>query len=45
MSHSWPRKVYVRGLSDGYEEISAPAAGKPSEKYKALRLDYRARLA
>jgi hypothetical protein len=32
--------IYVRGVSDGNTEISAPSAGKPSEKYKTLKLEF-----
>jgi len=32
--------IYVRGLSDGYKEISNPNGGKPIVKYKTLRLDF-----
>jgi hypothetical protein len=32
--------IYVRGLSDGYKEVSAAGAGKPSVKYKTLRIDF-----
>jgi hypothetical protein len=30
--------IYVRGLSDGYQEVSGPD-GKPVTKYKTLRID------
>jgi hypothetical protein len=33
-------KIYVRGLSDGYKETPNPEGGKPSVKYKTLRIDY-----
>jgi hypothetical protein len=33
-------KVYVRGLSDGYQEIQPPAGGDPVVRYKALELDF-----
>ena len=32
--------IYVRGLSDGYKEISNPNGGKPIVKYKTLKLDF-----
>jgi len=32
--------IYVRGLSDGYKEVPAPDAGKPTVKYKTLRIDF-----
>jgi hypothetical protein len=32
--------IYVRGLSDGYKEVSNPSDGKPLVKYKTLRLDF-----
>jgi len=32
--------IYVQGLSDGYKEIPSPSDGKPSVKYKALKLDF-----
>ena len=32
--------IYVRGLSDGYKEISNPEGGEPIVKYKTLRLDF-----
>ena len=32
--------IYVRGLSDGYKEIPAPSGGKPTVKYKTLRIDF-----
>ncbi|WP_165248426.1 hypothetical protein [Paludisphaera soli] len=32
--------IYVRGLSDGYKEITPPDGGKPLVKYKTLRLDF-----
>jgi len=32
--------IYVRGLSDGYKEVSAPSGGKPVVKYKTLRIDF-----
>jgi hypothetical protein len=32
--------VYVRGLSDGYQEVHASGDGKPVVKYKTLRLDF-----
>jgi hypothetical protein len=32
--------IYVRGLSDGYKEIPSPSGGKPTVKYKTLRIDF-----
>ncbi|MGE5756547.1 MAG: hypothetical protein ACM35G_12695 [Planctomycetaceae bacterium] len=32
--------VFVRGLSDGYQLVSAPGGGKPQVRYKALRIDF-----
>jgi hypothetical protein len=33
--------IYVRGLSDGYKEVPASSAdGKPTIKYKTLRIDF-----
>ena len=32
--------IYVRGLSDGYKEIANPSGGKPTVKYKTLRIDF-----
>lgn len=32
--------IYVRGLSDGYKEIPNPEGGKPTVKYKTLRIDF-----
>jgi hypothetical protein len=32
--------IYVRGLSDGYKEIPSPSGGKPTIKYKTLRIDF-----
>jgi hypothetical protein len=32
--------IYVRGLSDGYKEVPAPSGGKPTVKYKTLRIDF-----
>ena len=32
--------IYVRGLSDGYKEVAAPSGGKPTVKYKTLRIDF-----
>jgi hypothetical protein len=31
--------IYVRGLSDGFQEVPAPDGGKPTVKYKTLRID------
>jgi hypothetical protein len=33
-------KVYVRGLSDGYQEIKTPDGAKPEVRYKSLRIDF-----
>jgi hypothetical protein len=33
-------KVYVRGLSDGYKEITPPDGGKPIVRYKTLEIDF-----
>jgi hypothetical protein len=32
-------QIYIRGLSDGYQQVSAPDGGKPTTKYKTLRID------
>jgi hypothetical protein len=32
--------IYVRGLSDGYKEIPSASGGKPTVKYKTLRIDF-----
>jgi hypothetical protein len=32
--------IFVRGLSDGYKEIPSPSRGKPTVKYKTLRIDF-----
>ena len=32
--------IYVRGLSDGYKESATPSGGKPTVKYKTLRIDF-----
>jgi hypothetical protein len=32
--------IYVRGLSDGYKEVPSPSVGKPTVKYKTLRIDF-----
>jgi hypothetical protein len=32
--------IYVRGLSDGYVEVPAKDGGKPTARYKTLRLDF-----
>ena len=32
--------IYVRGLSDGYKEITDPSGGKPKVKYKTLKIDF-----
>jgi hypothetical protein len=31
--------IYVRGLSDGYQEVKAPDSDKSVVKYKTLRID------
>lgn len=33
-------KVYVRGLSDGYQEVPAPDGSKSVTRYKTLRIDF-----
>src|SRR5262249_46364075 len=32
--------IFVRGLSDGYKEAPANSGGKPTVKYKTLRIDF-----
>jgi hypothetical protein len=32
--------IYVRGLSDGYKEVQSQSGGKPSVKYKTLKIDF-----
>jgi len=32
--------IYVRGLSDGYQEVTPPDGGKPVVRYKTLRIDF-----
>jgi hypothetical protein len=32
--------IYVRGLSDGYVEVPSASGGKPTAKYKTLRIDF-----
>jgi hypothetical protein len=32
--------IYVRGLSDGYKETPNPSGGKPTVRYKTLRIDF-----
>jgi hypothetical protein len=32
--------IYVRGLSDGYVEVPAESGGKPTARYKTLRIDF-----
>jgi hypothetical protein len=32
--------ICVRGLSDGYKEISGQGAGKPTVRYKTLKIDF-----
>ncbi len=34
-------QIYVRGLSDAYQEVAPPEGGQPFTRYKALRLDFR----
>jgi len=41
----WDRKsdrfsIYVRGLSDGYKEVTSESGGKPVARYKTLKLDF-----
>lgn len=31
--------IYVRGLSDGYQQVTPPGGGSPVTKYKTLRID------
>jgi hypothetical protein len=38
--HSDRFSIYVRGLSDGYKEVPPPSGGKPTVKYKTLRIDF-----
>ena len=38
--HSDRFSIYVRGLSDGYKEVPSPSGGKPTVKYKTLRIDF-----
>ncbi len=33
-------KIYVRGLSNGYQRVESPEGGEPFTRYKALRLDF-----
>ena len=33
-------RIYVRGLSDGSKEIPSPNGGKPTLKYKTLKIDF-----
>jgi hypothetical protein len=33
-------QIYVRGLSDAYQEVTPPEGGKAFTRYKALRLDF-----
>jgi hypothetical protein len=37
--HADRMSIYVRGLSDGYQEVKPPDGGKPVAKYKTLRID------
>jgi hypothetical protein len=32
--------IYVRGLSDGYVEVPAASGGKPTARYKTLKIDF-----
>ena len=32
--------IYVRGLSDGYVEAPPASGGKPTARYKTLRIDF-----
>jgi hypothetical protein len=32
--------IYVRGLSDGYKEVPNPNGGKPTVRYKTLKIDF-----
>ncbi|HEU5115177.1 MAG TPA: hypothetical protein VFT74_00730, partial [Isosphaeraceae bacterium] len=32
--------IFVRGLSNGYQEVSPPDGGDPFTRYKALRIDF-----
>jgi hypothetical protein len=32
--------IYVRGLSDGYKEVPGQAGGKPTVRYKTLKVDF-----
>jgi hypothetical protein len=38
--HADAFKVYVQGLSDGYQVIEPPQGGKPIVRYKTLRIDF-----
>lgn len=33
-------KIYVRGLSDGYQLVQPPEGGRPVERWKTLRIDF-----
>jgi hypothetical protein len=33
-------KIYVRGLSDGFQQVTPPDGGEPFTRFKALRLDF-----
>jgi hypothetical protein len=37
--HADRMSIYVRGLSDGYQQVASPDGGKPTIKYKTLRID------
>jgi len=32
--------IFIRGLSDGYQEVPSPDKGKPIIRYKTLRIDF-----
>jgi hypothetical protein len=38
--HADRLQIYVRGLSDGYQEITPSQGGKPETRYKTLRIDF-----
>ena len=37
--HADRMSIYVRGLSDGFQEVPSPNGGKPAVRYKTLRID------
>jgi hypothetical protein len=37
--HADRMSIYVRGLSDGYQQVTPADGGKPTVKYKTLRID------